>query len=115
MHELSLAAGMLDQIAALVKNKTDLKTVHITIGPLAGIFAESLEFGFTELARADGYLNVVLVITKVPARLKCEQCTETYESDRFDVVCPQCGSMQRTVLSGKECSLDSLELEEEDV
>lgn len=115
MHELSLAANMLEQIAPLVKNKTELKKVHVTIGPLAGVHAESLEFGFTELAKADGYTDVALIIHKKSASLRCDECKEIYETDHFDNGCPLCGGIQRTIISGREFTLDSIEVEEDDV
>jgi len=62
MQELSLAASMLEQTAHLVRNKTDIKKVQGTIGPLAGVYADSLKFGFTELAEAEGYKNVAVCI-----------------------------------------------------
>jgi len=115
MHELSLAATMLEQIAPMIKNKRDLRKVTITVGPLAGVYADSLQFMFTELARVEGYPGVELIINSVTAKVKCDSCLVEYEAECFETVCPQCAGISRTVLSGRELTLDSIEVEEEHV
>ena len=112
MHELSLALSLLEAVAPRVPHKAALREVHVTVGPLAGVCAEALEFGFAEIALREGYLNAKLSIRSVPARFACQGCGADYESATAQAVCPHCGSLQRRLVSGAEFSLDSIELEE---
>ena len=112
MHELSIASSILELIGTKVPDKTKLDHVHITIGPLAGIFSDSLEFCFNVLAAFEGYSKASLVIHRVPARFLCMQCQFVYESERIDITCPRCESFERNILSGSECTIDSIEVEE---
>ncbi|MBD3345813.1 MAG: hypothetical protein GF401_12190 [Chitinivibrionales bacterium] len=112
MHELSLAANILDIISEKAPSKAAIRKVNVTVGPLAGIWTESLQFGFDELAREQGFKNARLCITKTEARLRCTACNNEYSADGLMEVCPSCGSLERTVLSGAEFTVDSIEMEE---
>ena len=112
MHELSLASDILDRIAATTSEVEKVRTVTVTVGPLSGVSGEALGMGFESLAVDRGFTGARLVIVSVPARLRCDSCSAIYESDTFDVLCPHCGRLDRTVLSGAAFTLDSFELEE---
>jgi hydrogenase nickel incorporation protein HypA/HybF len=112
MHELSLVSSILDTIAPKVPSKKALREVHVTVGPLSGVWPEALRFGFEELSRQEGYLNAVLVIRQVPVLFVCESCQKDYQTDSVMGVCPSCSSMKRRMVHGSEFTLDSIEIEE---
>jgi hydrogenase nickel incorporation protein HypA/HybF len=111
MHEFSIADSLFETIIPMVENRHALSAVHLTIGPLAGISRESLEFCFSEIAREKGFDRVRLAIRSTGAVLRCK-CSREYEVHRFDETCPECGGFERIILSGKEFTLDYLETED---
>ncbi len=113
MHELSLAAGMLEIVGGKVQNRAALREVHVTVGPLSGVCPEALQFGFDEMARQLGYENVSLVVARTPAVCLCTACGVRYEVEDVHEVCSACGSLERTIESGDEFLMDSLEVDEE--
>lgn len=112
MHELSLAAEIIDLIAPKVPQREKLTKVHVTVGPLSGVWPDALELGFEEIARQNGFVNARMVIERPDARFRCVECQGEYASDSAESVCPRCGSPERTVLSGDRFTVDSIEVEE---
>jgi hydrogenase nickel incorporation protein HypA/HybF len=113
MHELSIAEGIISTIEQHLGGKKILTRINLSIGPLAGVSAESLEFWFSEIAKDKGFGTPVLEIKKTKASAECAQCKTTYEVRSFYSGCPQCGNFERTVNSGYECVIDSIEMETE--
>ncbi|NOQ22998.1 MAG: hypothetical protein GQ565_10190 [Candidatus Aegiribacteria sp.] len=112
MHELSLAHDMTRIIGSALGRKIPLDRVNVTIGPLSGISPESLRFCFTEVAKIEGFGEPELVINRTRAKLICLDCDAEYETKDFYQSCPDCGSISRRILSGREFTVDSVELEE---
>jgi len=113
MHELSIAEGILSAIEQHIGGKKILTRITLSIGPLAGISADSLEFWFSEIAKTRGFGTPALEIIKTKAEALCAQCSETYDLSSFYTGCPKCESLERTVSSGYECVIDSIEMETE--
>ncbi|MBD3243112.1 MAG: hypothetical protein GF331_21150 [Chitinivibrionales bacterium] len=112
MHELSLAAEIIDLIAPKVPRREKLTRVYVTVGPLSGVWPDALQLGFDEIARQNGFVNARMVIERPEARFKCTDCGEQYSSDSAESVCPHCGSPERSVLAGEQFTVDSIEVEE---
>jgi len=112
MHELSLAHDMTRIIGKALGRKIPLERVNITIGPLSGISPESLSFCFSEIAKLEGFGEPELVINQTEARLICLDCNIEYSAKDFYQGCPGCGSISRKILSGREFTVDSVEIEE---
>ena len=55
----------------------------------------------------------MLEIKKTKASAVCAQCKNSYEVRSFYSGCPECGTFERTVQSGYECVIDSIEMETE--
>jgi Zn finger protein HypA/HybF involved in hydrogenase expression len=104
---------MLEIISCKISNKQSLSKVYVTVGPLAGIWPDALQFGFEELARQQGFSKVALVVRKTPAVCVCAACGKRYETEDVHSGCIACGSLARCIESGAEFQMDSIEVEEE--
>ena len=113
MHEMSLAQDMTRIIGEALGGKRPLARVNITIGPLSGISPESLRFCFTEIAKMEGFGEPELVVTHTEARLVCLDCGVSYQAADFYQGCPECDSLRRRIVSGREFTVDSVEIEED--
>jgi hydrogenase nickel incorporation protein HypA/HybF len=113
MHELSIAADILDVVEQNVGPERHVLSVRLLLGALSGISAESLQFCFTELAEGAGLGRPELVISEVPAQVKCRVCDMPHPATDFTIGCPNCGSLDREILSGYECVVETLTLQED--
>ncbi len=111
MHEYSVAC----EIAALVKQSAQgrpVKQITLAVGALSGIFTESLLM-YLELVLPDvGMKNVAIETKDVPATFACT-CGATYAADSFASVCPACGGYNRTITAGADCTVESIEVEDD--
>lgn len=114
MHEISIASSLIQQAAAHVPEGKRLLAVRVTVGPLSGISAESLEFCFSAVAGDLGYGSVKLYITRIPAGFECLSCGGRYESESVYTECPLCHSLERITHSGDRFSLDAIDVEDTD-
>ena len=110
MHELSLAMEIIDRVRPGIPDGESLKSVQVTVGLLAGVCGDSLQFCFEELTRLEGYPDARLKVVSTPARYRCLSCDHEYETGTVELVCPACGSMERTMLSGTEFLIDFIEV-----
>lgn len=112
MHELGIASEILDIVEQAVGVTPRVQSVRLLLGVLSGVSAESLEFCFTELAQQRGFGRPKLDITRLPSRVSCRNCAHEYETEDFTLPCGHCNSLEKQILSGFECNVDSVTLEE---
>ena len=108
MHEYGVALEIAGAAYAAAGGRR-LSKVTLRVGELSGVFSESLVM-YCDLVFREKQADTVLVVpVKVPARFKCACGTEYAPPKIFDP-CPSCGGIDRTVIDGKECSLESVEV-----
>jgi hydrogenase nickel incorporation protein HypA/HybF len=76
MHELSMAAGILDivQQNVCVADASRVRAVRVRVGDLAGVVPDSLEFCFDAVIADTPYAAAFLAIDRVPALATCGGC-----------------------------------------
>jgi hydrogenase nickel incorporation protein HypA/HybF len=111
MHEYSVAS----EIAAIVQQTAQgrpVKKITLAIGSLSGIFTESLLM-YLELVLPDmGMSGVVIETKEVPALFACA-CGTEYNAGNIATACPACGGYQRTLKAGHDCTVESIEVEDD--
>lgn len=114
MHEVGLAASVLDAVRAEVGKHPGARAIAVglRIGELAGVDPESLRFGFDALVR-DSDLEPLRLDVEYLARVqKCLECGITFAADRYTLQCPDCGSLRGDCITGDELDIAFIELEE---
>jgi hydrogenase nickel incorporation protein HypA/HybF len=117
MHELSIAQNILEIVQQYVPpdHQSNVKSVTVKIGDLAGVVPESLEFCFAAITTETPFKNVRLTIERIPFTLLCPTCHRTSSNDAGIALCPACGSSQTTIVSGTELHVSEIELDDEPV
>ncbi|GAB6095862.1 hydrogenase maturation nickel metallochaperone HypA [Desulfatiferula olefinivorans] len=111
MHELSIVSSLIETAANHVPEGNRLRGVHVSVGVLSGICAESLEFCFSIVAGENGHPSARLIITPIPARFLCLACGKNYEAESVYHTCPFCESLEREILEGDRFTLDAIDVE----
>jgi hydrogenase nickel insertion protein HypA len=110
MHEFALAQSI---ISAVNKNTGDdfkkMIAIHVEVGEFAGVVSDSLEFGLEITLKDQGFENVKIQVSTVPALAICECTHEYFIKDIFET-CPQCHSLKRTMNSGTDVIIKSVEI-----
>ncbi len=114
MHELSIAESIVEIIGQYVKpgELRLVETVHLRIGAQSGVSAEALDFGFEAITDDTPLRDARLVIEEIPYTLRCEDCRADFTGENGLAVCPRCGGLRCTPLSGMEMNIVEIELKE---
>jgi hydrogenase nickel incorporation protein HypA/HybF len=88
--------------------------IRISIGELTEIQEFALQFAFEALTPDTMAEGARLTVTHIPATSRCNECNIEYDHDRFQMLCPECGSFNVTPLTGREMRIDSIETPDED-
>jgi hydrogenase nickel incorporation protein HypA/HybF len=114
MHELGVAAGILDIVRQHVpaSEAHRVRAVRVRLGEIAGVVPDSLDFCFSAIVAGTPYASAFLAIERVPARGRCGACGRLVELSPRQWVCPSCGGLGLTVISGDELHLAHVELDD---
>ena len=120
MHELSIAATILEDVLGFVETHGIDKVVRVqlAIGELTCVQAEQLKFCYESVTRDTALANSELDIETVPARVKCAQCgyegAPRYWMDSLSdtpvptLQCPACGKSTEAA-QGHECAIKTIQ------
>jgi hydrogenase nickel incorporation protein HypA/HybF len=116
VHELSFAESIADIIRQSVPEDEleDVRIVRLKIGTLSGVVADSLDFCFTAISAQTPLAQARLEIEQIPFTVLCNSCRKTFVNDIGYVVCPDCGGVETTVVSGRELQVTEIELDTEE-
>jgi len=112
MHELAITQSIVD-IALKSAPERQVKGITIVLGELSGIVEDSVRFCFEVLAADTAAKGAALTFHKVPAHLRCTKCAFEFKLDNGDWACPQCGNLGGEVMQGRECYIESIDVEDE--
>jgi len=110
MHELSVIEGIVEAITevAEVNRLTSITEVNLVIGKLQQLIPEMLELSFMISTKGTMAENSKLVIEWKEIRIQCCDCHSISEISDPVFICPNCGSFNLNILSGKELFIESL-------
>lgn len=114
MHELSLAHDLVEiaSDAARQANVQKVSAVHLKLGALAGVVADSLLFCYELATPGTPLEGSRLIIEPVPLVVKCDLCETGCELPEYNgLICPKHGRPAGTIVSGRELRIDALEYE----
>jgi hydrogenase nickel incorporation protein HypA/HybF len=113
MHEMSIAGSMLEAVRAeSVRHNAHVLALGVKMGALSGVDAESLRFCFDALVQDTDLAPLSLEIEHLPWRNRCRHCAHEFLVEEYRTQCPQCGSAETEMASGRELEFTYMEIEE---
>jgi hydrogenase nickel incorporation protein HypA/HybF len=114
VHELAITQSILDialkEADAAGANK--ITRVNVAIGELSGVVSDSVQFYFDFLTKGNAAEGAKLNFKMVPAVLKCRACSTEFTPQDSSWACPQCQGSGMAVIAGRDCFVESIEVEE---
>jgi hydrogenase nickel incorporation protein HypA/HybF len=111
MHEY----GVAQEIAELALSTADgrpIVKVNLRIGARSGIFSESLTMYLELILGERQGTTPAIVVTTIEARFKCS-CGIEYTPHKIFDPCPACGGYNRATLDGNDCTIESIEVNDD--
>jgi hydrogenase nickel incorporation protein HypA/HybF len=114
MHELSVTQSVLDIVLRHAKqsNASRVVAINLVIGELTGFVDESIQFYFDFMSKETLAESARLQFERVPAQVRCHACGAEYAPpDSRLWACPECEALGSEIISGREFSVASIEIE----
>jgi hydrogenase nickel incorporation protein HypA/HybF len=94
MHELSLAANILDIVdeAAQRDPFERVHTLHLSAPALSGVDVPALRFALESLAPGTRLEAAQVLIDTPPVRARCPACEAEAQIEAHAQMCPRCGA-----------------------
>jgi hydrogenase nickel incorporation protein HypA/HybF len=110
MHELSITEAILEVVLRHAGGAR-VTGVKLTVGELSSFVDDSIELFWTELARGTAAEGAKLHFERRPGTLLCLECSEEFPVGSPEFRCPKCGGTRAVPHGGRDCFVESIEVE----
>ena len=113
MHELTLAAAVVDQALEVLARSGAARVVAVTLdfGVLSGAEPDALAFCFPHATLGTAVEGARLELRPAPLVLRCLLCGAETTRGEAELVCGACDSGAVEVIGGRDLTLVSLEVQ----
>jgi hydrogenase nickel incorporation protein HypA/HybF len=113
MHECSITESMLS--LALEKageaKASKITRINLVIGELSGVVSDCVQFYFDFLSKNTVASGARLSFETKPISLRCRKCEKVFSPTNHDWSCPECREASVEIVTGRECYMESIEVE----
>ena len=113
MHELPLTEQII-KIAeqSCRENGGDRVTsIRLVIGEDSGFIGDSIQMYFDIISQGSLCEGATISMERIRPQLQCTQCGAHFYRTYLSFDCPDCGGQGRPTQIGKECYVDSVEIQ----
>ena len=114
MHELAVTQNILDIVLSEAKaaQANKVTKISLVIGELSGVVSDCVLFYFDFLKKGNAAEEATIDFRLVPAELRCRDCLTNFNPKDSAWICPNCQNTSLEVISGRECYVESIEVEQ---
>ncbi|MDD5747753.1 MAG: hydrogenase maturation nickel metallochaperone HypA [Actinomycetota bacterium] len=113
MHELSVVESMVGVVLKHAEgNRAEKVTsINLVLGEMSTIMEEPVKFYFEILSKGTIAQGAELNFERKPLIARCSVCGKEFKVIEYDFTCPDCGSLETEIVSGREFRVESIEIE----
>lgn len=113
MHELGITRSIIEiaERSARREGARKVLSITVTIGDLAGVVPDAVEFAFEACSRDTLLDGAELIIEKIAGRARCDECGGETAVDRYSFLCPACNAPALERLQGEELQIKEMEID----
>lgn len=113
MHELPITQHIIKIAEAHCRENGGkrVKSVHLILGDYSGFVGESVQMYFDIISEGSLCEGATINIERVKPKLRCEACGTLFDKPFLSFTCPECGGQGGPTEIGKECFVDTIEIE----
>jgi hydrogenase nickel incorporation protein HypA/HybF len=113
VHEFSITESILN--LALEKAReaqaSRITKISLVVGELSGVVPDSVQFYFGMIRQNTIAEQAQLSFETRPTQVRCRKCGHVYSPNGQDWACPECYETGIDIISGRECFMESIEVE----
>ena len=111
MHEFSLVKQEVQRIMKQIGSKKVGKITFL-LGKLAHGTPESIKKAFEVATQDTNLSNAKVEIIVIEPKIKCSSCGNVFNTENeLKLSCPKCSSFSNELISGNECYIKDIELD----
>ena len=113
MHEYSITESMLT-LALDKANEAGagkITRINLVVGELSGVVGECVQFYFDAISKDTIASGAELVFETKPTQVHCQKCDNVFSPENGSWACPKCHETGIDIVSGRECYMESIEVE----
>jgi hydrogenase nickel incorporation protein HypA/HybF len=116
VHELSVIAALFDTLLSQAKTHRArrITCVKLNVGALSGVVPEFLESAFDIYKQGTIAEGAVLIVDRLPFKVRCRACAAEEAREDFVFACPKCRATDLEIVQGTELVLERIEAETDD-
>jgi len=113
MHELSVTENILDISLRYARenNAKKINDIYLVIGDLSTIVDDSVQFYWNIISDNTIAKDACLHFKRIPAKLRCQECTTEYLLSESEFSCPHCNSHNVQIIAGDEFYLEAIDID----
>jgi hydrogenase nickel incorporation protein HypA/HybF len=111
MHEFGVTKSLIDLCNQEAENNGIKKVykIHLKVGRFTGFSPDSIQFYFEHLKVNTRCSAASIIFEEIPIEITCGKCRKRSVIDEPVLLCPNCGSDEIDLISGREFSVASIE------
>ena len=115
MHEIGIVRSMCKTVVdyARENNVRHISEIVCEVGELSLVLPQYVEELFPPVAEGTPLEGVKLILETVPGMAECDDCDEIFNVIEHEGYCPNCGSFEKTILSGKDFLIREIHIPED--
>ncbi|MBS1401474.1 MAG: hydrogenase maturation nickel metallochaperone HypA [Oscillospiraceae bacterium] len=104
MHEISIVRQVTKTVMDYAEENhvTEISEIILQIGELSMIVPEYVDEIYPLVVKGTMLEHTKLKMEMIPGMAECNECDEVFNVVEHEGYCPNCGSFDKTVLSGRD-------------
>lgn len=114
MHEIGIVRSMCKTVLDYAKanNVQRISEIVCEVGELSLVIPEYVEELYPAVAAETPLKDTKLILEIVRGMAECDECDEIFNVVENEGYCPNCGSFEKTVLTGKDFNIKEIHVPE---
>ena len=114
MHEIGVVRQMCKTVMEFAAENQiqSVSEIVVEIGELSLIITKYVEDVYPLVVEDTMLKDTKLIIEEIPGLAECDECDEIFNVVEHKGYCPNCGSFEKTVLTGKDFNIKEVHIQE---
>ena len=116
MHEIGIVRSMCKTVLDYAKenNIQSISAIVCQVGELSLVIPEYLQEIYPAVVMDTELSDTELVLEVIPGMAECNECDEIFNVIEHEGYCPNCGSFDKDILTGKDFLIKEIVVSGED-
>ena len=115
MHEIGVVRAMLRTVSdyAAAKGVSRVSEIVADCGELSLVIPQYVQQIYPTVVKGTPFADTKLIVNIVPGMAECDDCDEIFNVIEHEGYCPNCGSFEKSILTGQDFTIKEIHVSEE--